>query len=25
VFEWLGSCEHPRFRQVLKRLKDLPA
>ncbi|MEY8875147.1 MAG: isochorismatase family protein [Leptothrix sp. (in: b-proteobacteria)] len=21
VFEWLGSCEHPRFKPVLQRLK----
>ena len=25
AFEWLGSCEHQRFRQVLKLLKEAPA
>lgn len=25
IFEWLGSCEHPRFRAVLQMLKAPPA
>jgi nicotinamidase-related amidase len=24
AFEWLRSCEHPRFKAVLKRLKEAP-
>ncbi len=25
AFEWLRTCQHPRFRTVLKRLKELPS
>lgn len=24
AFEWLHSCEHPRFRDVLQRIKQVP-
>ena len=24
AFEWLGSCEHPAFRQVLALIKARP-
>jgi hypothetical protein len=24
VFEWLHECRHPRFREVLVRIKNLP-
>jgi hypothetical protein len=25
AFEWLRTCEHPKFRHVLQRVKALPA
>lgn len=24
LFEWLGDCRHPRFKQLLQRIKDAP-
>jgi nicotinamidase-related amidase len=24
LFEWLGTCEHPRFREILALVKDAP-